>query len=186
MRHESRIFQFLKRILRYIKGTLHYGLTIKPSGSTKLTAYSDADWGDAPILDVLHPDFVFISVITLSHGPQNVKQPFLALARRPSTVELLTQLLKQVGFEICCLNLVFPPAMQPLFTVIIFLHATYLRIRSNTNALKVQVGVVRVLHIPAEYQYAYIFTKGLPKFPFQRFRSSLCIRPATAQTAGDC
>lgn len=38
-------FQLLKRILRYIKGTISQGLVISPSPSIKLTAYSDADWG---------------------------------------------------------------------------------------------------------------------------------------------
>ncbi|XP_021975452.1 uncharacterized mitochondrial protein AtMg00810-like [Helianthus annuus] len=41
-------FQFLKRILRYIKGTISQGLQISPSPSYKLTTYSDADWGGCP------------------------------------------------------------------------------------------------------------------------------------------
>ncbi|XP_020702856.1 uncharacterized protein LOC110114347 [Dendrobium catenatum] len=36
-------FKRLKRLLRYIKGTHDYGMTIKP-GSLSLTAYADADW----------------------------------------------------------------------------------------------------------------------------------------------
>jgi hypothetical protein len=35
---------FLKRILRYVKGTLSYGLRIGTSPVDSLTAYSDADW----------------------------------------------------------------------------------------------------------------------------------------------
>ncbi|XP_076928393.1 protein FAR-RED IMPAIRED RESPONSE 1-like [Bidens hawaiensis] len=38
-------FQFLRRILRYLKGTVSHGLLITPSKSTKITTYSDADWG---------------------------------------------------------------------------------------------------------------------------------------------
>ncbi|XP_022007864.1 uncharacterized mitochondrial protein AtMg00810-like [Helianthus annuus] len=38
-------YQFLKRILRYVKGTLDHGLLLSSSSSTALTAYSDADWG---------------------------------------------------------------------------------------------------------------------------------------------
>jgi len=34
----------LKRILRYIRGTLHMGLLLRPTSTTELTAYSDADW----------------------------------------------------------------------------------------------------------------------------------------------
>lgn len=50
---------------------------------------------------------------------------------------------------------------------------------------RVRIGDIRVLHIPADYQYADIFTKGLPKQLFHRFKSSLCVRSAAASTAGD-
>ncbi|XP_074283909.1 uncharacterized protein LOC141608456 [Silene latifolia] len=39
---------FLKRLLRYVKGTLAYGLVINKSPSLNITAYSDADWGGCP------------------------------------------------------------------------------------------------------------------------------------------
>ncbi|GJX26107.1 ribonuclease H-like domain-containing protein [Tanacetum coccineum] len=48
----------------------------------------------------------------------------------------------------------------------------------------VKVGHVRVLHVPSRFQYADIFTKGLPSALFEDFRSSLSIRPPPAPTAG--
>ncbi|GKF50390.1 ribonuclease H-like domain-containing protein, partial [Tanacetum coccineum] len=47
-------------------------------------------------------------------------------------------------------------------------------------------GHVRVLHVPSRYQYADIFTKGLPSALFEEFRSSLSVRSSPAPTAGDC
>lgn len=38
----------VKRILRYLKDTISYGLNINRSSSTLLTAYSDADWASCP------------------------------------------------------------------------------------------------------------------------------------------
>ncbi len=38
----------LKRILRYIRGTLEYGLHIQRSSSFDLVAYSDANWAGCP------------------------------------------------------------------------------------------------------------------------------------------
>ena len=38
---------------------------------------------------------------------------------------------------------------------------------------KVQMGQVRVLHVPSEVQYADIFTKGLPTILFNNFRFRL-------------
>ncbi|GKF31745.1 ribonuclease H-like domain-containing protein, partial [Tanacetum coccineum] len=37
-------------------------------------------------------------------------------------------------------------------------------------------GQVRVLHVPSRYQYADIFTKGLPTALFEEFRVSLSVR----------
>jgi len=38
----------LKRILRYVQGTIHLGLHLSPSPITKLISYTDADWGGCP------------------------------------------------------------------------------------------------------------------------------------------
>jgi hypothetical protein len=38
----------LKRILRYVRGTLHLGLQLRPSPITDLVVYTDADWTGCP------------------------------------------------------------------------------------------------------------------------------------------
>ncbi|GKF32540.1 ribonuclease H-like domain-containing protein [Tanacetum coccineum] len=43
---------------------------------------------------------------------------------------------------------------------------------------------VRDLHILSRYQYADIFTKGLPSVLLEEFRTSFSVRPSPAQTAG--
>ncbi|GJZ19653.1 putative ribonuclease H-like domain-containing protein [Tanacetum coccineum] len=47
-------------------------------------------------------------------------------------------------------------------------------------------GHVRVLHVPSRYQYADIFTKGLPSTLFEEFHSSLSVRSSPAPTARKC
>ena len=49
---------------------------------------------------------------------------------------------------------------------------------------KVQMGQVRVIHVPSSLQYADIFTKGLPSLIFTNFRSSLGVSEPDAATAG--
>ncbi|GJV78701.1 ribonuclease H-like domain-containing protein [Tanacetum coccineum] len=49
---------------------------------------------------------------------------------------------------------------------------------------KVAAGHVRVFHVPSRFQYADIFTKGLPYPLFADFRSSLSVRKTPAPTAG--
>nr|GEV52420.1 ribonuclease H-like domain-containing protein [Tanacetum cinerariifolium] len=41
-------FTALKRILRYVRGTLDYGLQLFSSSTTDLVAYSDVDWAGCP------------------------------------------------------------------------------------------------------------------------------------------
>lgn len=41
-------FNSLKRILRYIQGTIDFGLTLTKTGISSLLAYTDADWGGCP------------------------------------------------------------------------------------------------------------------------------------------
>nr|GEW89610.1 hypothetical protein [Tanacetum cinerariifolium] len=50
----------------------------------------------------------------------------------------------------------------------------------------VVAGHVRVLHVPCRYQYANIFTKGLPSASFEKFRTSLSVRCPPAQTTEEC
>ena len=49
---------------------------------------------------------------------------------------------------------------------------------------RVQLGELRVLHVPTGEQYADVLTKGLPTSTFQAFRSSLYVVSQTQQTAG--
>ncbi|XP_019160714.1 PREDICTED: uncharacterized protein LOC109157268 [Ipomoea nil] len=39
----------VKRVLRYVKGTMDYGLRPTPSPTTSIHAYSDSDWASCPI-----------------------------------------------------------------------------------------------------------------------------------------
>ncbi|GJR79004.1 ribonuclease H-like domain-containing protein [Tanacetum coccineum] len=49
--HDPRdpLFTALKRILRYVRGTLDYGLQLHVSSTTQLSAYTDVDWAGCPV-----------------------------------------------------------------------------------------------------------------------------------------
>ncbi|GKC29189.1 ribonuclease H-like domain-containing protein [Tanacetum coccineum] len=55
-----------------------------------------------------------------------------------------------------------------------------------SSATLVYCDNVQVLHVPSHYQYADIFTKGLPSALFEEFRTSLSVRCPPALTAGEC
>jgi hypothetical protein len=48
----------------------------------------------------------------------------------------------------------------------------------------VALGELRVVHVPTDLQYADIMTKGLPQAIFDKFKTSLHIGDAIAQTGG--
>ncbi|GKE93013.1 ribonuclease H-like domain-containing protein [Tanacetum coccineum] len=50
----------------------------------------------------------------------------------------------------------------------------------------VVAGQVRVLQVPSRYQFADIFTKGLPSALFEEFRTSLSVWCPPALTAIEC
>ena len=49
---------------------------------------------------------------------------------------------------------------------------------------RVQLGELRVLHVPTGEQFADVKTKGLPTASFERLRSSLCVPPLEHSTTG--
>ncbi|GJS69880.1 ribonuclease H-like domain-containing protein [Tanacetum coccineum] len=63
-------------------------------------------------------------------------------------------------------------------------HTKHIEIYIHFVRDMVKAGHVRVLHVPYRFQYADIFTKGLPSALFEDFRSSLSVRPPPAPTAG--
>ena len=46
--HRDSHWTLVKRILRYIRGTMTLGLTLTASTSLEMVAYSDADWAGCP------------------------------------------------------------------------------------------------------------------------------------------
>ncbi|GJY74179.1 ribonuclease H-like domain-containing protein [Tanacetum coccineum] len=66
------------------------------------------------------------------------------------------------------------------------LHELHTPLSSATLVYCDNVSAVRVLHVPSRYQYADIFTNGLPLALFEEFRTSLSVWCLPAPTAKEC
>jgi len=77
----------LKRILRYVRGTLHLGLLLQPSRSFDLMVYSDADWAGYPDTRRSTPLAMrSYSATTWSPGPPSGRTQSPVPVQRLSTV----------------------------------------------------------------------------------------------------
>ncbi|GJX25589.1 ribonuclease H-like domain-containing protein [Tanacetum coccineum] len=142
-------FSALKRVLRYVRGTLDYGLQLFSSSTTYLVAYSDADWA----------------------GPSNA-QPTMS---RSSTETEYRGVANAVA-ETCWLRNFVRELHTPLSsaTLVYCDNVSVMYLSSNpvqhqrTKHIKFDIHFVRDLvaagqvHVLSRYQYTDIFTKGLP------------------------
>ncbi|GKB29113.1 hypothetical protein Tco_0868514 [Tanacetum coccineum] len=110
--------------------------------------------------NVLPPAIVFFLASIYCHGLLNVNR-FIVPVLKLSIVVLPMMLLKLIASA----------------------YEAYIKIDIHFVRDLVAAGQVRVLHVPSLYQYADIFTKGLPSALFEEFRYSLSVRCPPAQTA---
>lgn len=188
----------LKRILRYLQGTLDHGLHLYKSSVSGLISYTDADWGGCPDTRRSTSGYcIFLGDNLISWSSK--RQPTLSR----SSAEAEYRGVANVVSESCWIRNLLLELHCPIPKATLVhcdnISAIYLsgnpvqhqrtkHIEMDIHFVreKVSRGQVRVLHVPSRYQIADIFTKGLPRILFEDFRDSLSIRRPPASTAGVC
>ncbi|KAJ9548130.1 hypothetical protein OSB04_020673 [Centaurea solstitialis] len=174
--HDPRLphLNALKRILRYLKGTLSHGLHIKASVVDRLVAYSDADWAGCPNTRRSTSGFcVYLgdNLVSWSSKRQHVVSRSSAEAeyRGIANVVAETAWLRNLLLELCCplsrATVVFCDNVSAMYLAsnpVQHQRTKHVEIDLHFVRERVAIGHVRVLHVPSAYQYADIFTKGLP------------------------
>ncbi|GJS58163.1 ribonuclease H-like domain-containing protein [Tanacetum coccineum] len=163
----------LKRVLRYVRGTLDHGLQLHVSSTSQLNAYTDADWAGCPVTRWSTSAYcVFLGDNLLSWSTK--RQVILSRSSAEAEYRGVANVVAETALIHMSTNLV--------------LHQRTKHIEIDLHFVRDMVarGQVGVLHVPSRYQYAYIFTKGLPSALFKEFRTSLSVRSSPAQTAGEC
>ncbi|KAI3797236.1 hypothetical protein L1987_32491 [Smallanthus sonchifolius] len=190
-------YNFMKRILRYIQGTLDYGLRLTGSKSISLTAYSDADWGGCPDSRRSTSGYcVYMgnNLISWSSKRQNTisrssaEAEYRGVANAVAETSWLRNLLLELHVPIDKAIIVYCDNISAVYlseNPVQHQRTKHVEIDIHFVREKVRLGQIRVLHVPSTSQYADIFTKGLPRTLFQDFRSSLNVQQPPAQTAGE-
>jgi len=186
----------LKRILRYVKGTLSTGLHIGTGPVDRLTAYSDADWAGSPDSRRSTSGYcVFLgdNLVSWSSKRQttvsrsSAEAEYRAVAHAVAESCWLRQLLQELHMPLSSATLVYCDNVSAVYMTANPVHhrrTKHIEIDIHFVRDKVSLGQVRVLHVPSSHQFADIMTKGLPVQLFTDFRSSLCVRDPPASTAG--
>ncbi|GAU48004.1 hypothetical protein TSUD_404810 [Trifolium subterraneum] len=186
----------LKRILRYVQGTLHYGLHLSPSPIEKLISYTDADWGGCPDTRRSTSGYcVFLGDNLISWSSK--RQPTLSrssaeaeyrgVANVVSESCWLRNLLLELHFPLSQATLVYCDNVSAIYlsgNPVQHQRTKHIEMDIHFVREKVARGQARVLHVPSRHQIADIFTKGLPHVLFDDFRTSLSVREPPASTAG--
>lgn len=186
-------FVFMKRILRYISGTLDYGLWIVPSAITSLTAYSDADWGGCPdSCRSMSGYCVFLGDKLISWSSKrhatisrySVEAEYRGLANDIAETTWLRNFLFELLVYLPKATIVYCDNVSAVYlshNPMQHQRTKHVEIDIHFVREKVRMGQVHVLHVPSSAQYADIFTKGLPRQVFQEFQSNLRVRLQAAQ-----
>ncbi|GJS91240.1 ribonuclease H-like domain-containing protein [Tanacetum coccineum] len=191
-------FAALKRVLRYIRGTLDFGLQLYTSSTGSLVAYSDADWDGCPTTRLSTSGYcVFLgdNILLWSSKRQHtlsrssVEAEYKGVSNAVAEMAWLHNLLRELHTRLFSATLVYCDNVRAIYLTANPVHhqrTKHIEIDIHFVRDMVARGHVRVLHVPSRYQYVDIFTKGLPSALFEEFRTSLSVRPSPTQTAGEC
>nr|GEZ17775.1 ribonuclease H-like domain-containing protein [Tanacetum cinerariifolium] len=179
---------FIRPDLSYVVQQLHV------SSTTHLRAYTDADWAGCLLPVSPHPGITCFLATVFYHGMRNVRLPCLVLV-----LKLNIEVLANVVAETAWIRNLLCELHTPLFTATLVycdnVSAVYMSANpvqhQRTKHIEIDIHFVRdfiasrqihLLHVPSRFQYADIFTKGLPTALFIEFRSSLNVRRSSAHT----
>ncbi|GJY63293.1 ribonuclease H-like domain-containing protein [Tanacetum coccineum] len=178
----------LKRILRYVCGTLNYGLQLFSSSTTDLVAYSDADWAGCPTTCRLTSGYyIFLGNKLLSWSSKHqstlsrssAEVEYRGVANAVAETRWLRNLLRELQTLLPFATLVYNDNVS-----VVYLSSNLIQ-HQRTKHIEIDIhfvrdlviaGEVRVLHVSSPYQYANFFTKGLPSTLFEEFHTSLSVR----------
>jgi len=187
----------VKRILRYLKGTLHDGLVLSHSSHLTLEGFSDADWGGQPDDRRSTSGYLVYlggNLVSWSSSKQKVvsrssaESEYRGLAFATAEMIWMQALLQELCVSIPAIPLLwydnisaYHMAKNPVF------HARTKHIEIDLHFIRDQVtrGKLQLQFIPTVEQPADLLTKNLTSSKFLSLKTQLCIIPRPFHLRGD-
>ncbi|WOG93565.1 hypothetical protein DCAR_0312851 [Daucus carota subsp. sativus] len=177
--------QSLKRLLRYLKQTIHHGLFLKRGQSIILSAFSDSDWGGCREVGRSTTGYAIYlgsNIISWRSARQksvsrsSTEAEYKALANASAELIWIRNLLRELGFQQTKAPTLFCDntgatylAANPIF------HSRVKHIALDYHFVREQVqsGQLHVCHVNTKDQIADILTKPLARPQFMFLRSKI-------------
>lgn len=183
-------WQAVKRVLRYLSGTLNHGIMLQKQRSPTLHAFSDADWaGDSDDYVSTNAYLIFMGSQPVSWTTKKQKgvarssteAEYRAVANTASELRWVVSLLLELGVPITTTPTVYCDNIgatylcaNPVF------HSRMKHIALDYHFVRGQIQnrLLRVAHVSTHDQLADGLTKPLATTPFQSSRSKIGVTPA--------
>ena len=181
-----------KRVLRYVQGTLDYGIEYSKHKSETLKGFCDADWGGSEEDSRSTSGYAFgfgsgvCSWASMKQGTvalSTAEAEYVSASEATTQVMWLRSILDDLGEKqdkatsLYCDNMsAIAMAKNPVF------HQKTRHINRRIHFIReaVQEGIIELKFCRSEEQLADIFTKALPKDRFVQLRSQLGVKPVSS------
>ncbi|KAK9057120.1 hypothetical protein SSX86_024487 [Deinandra increscens subsp. villosa] len=188
--------QAIKRVLRYLKGSIHHGLFLRRHSPLKLSAFSDSDWGgvhDAGRSTTAYVLYLGTNVISWKSARQksvsrsSTEAEYKALANATAELLWVKNLLHELGISITTSPTLFCDntgatylCANPVY------HSRMKHVALDYHFVRelITAGQLRVFHVNSHDQLADMLTKPLSRALFLRNRSKIGVSDGSSILRG--
>ncbi|WMV29256.1 hypothetical protein MTR67_022641, partial [Solanum verrucosum] len=188
-------FTAVKRILRYLRGSINQGLFIPGGSIGSLTCYTDADWAGCPTTrrsTSAYCIFLGDNLISWSSKKQSVvsrssaEAEYRSVAHGTAELSWLLALLGDLHIQLSSPSIIYCDNISSIYLAHNPVHharTKHIEIDIHFVREKVASGVLQVRYVPSADQLADLLTKSLPyaQFSFLRDKLNICRDPASLE-----